>query len=61
MDIFAKSNKNEHETLQYIMTIYEIQFEFVGNVYIEYRNAHSITQQLRHRLRMVNCSGNRQH
>ena len=35
--------------------------QFVEIKNIEKRNAHSIIQQLRHRLRTVNCRGNRQH
>ena len=35
--------------------IFERNFD-IGNIH-----AHSIPQQLRHRLRTVNCSGNRQH
>ena len=41
-------------------TCIKIEYEIIESLDIENRKAHSITRQLRHRLRTVNRRGNRQ-
>ena len=58
----SKANQETNETLLYNLTILNnLGSLYVENLDIENRNAHSIIRQLRHQLRTVNCSGNRQH